>query len=81
MIAIGLFDRIIGKILQPLNICHSHIHMSIDGDVLMAIPELYRYGREHYWYGTKPFLLFLLEAVYQVSNSKCTFEAIAQFLC
>ena len=45
-------------------------NISVDGDILMAIPELYRYGREHYWYGTKIFIYFLFEAVYQVSKLK-----------
>lgn len=38
----------------------------IDDDILMAIPELYREGREGKWFGTKLFSLYMLDAVYQV---------------
>ncbi|EPQ57895.1 phospholipid-translocating P-type ATPase [Gloeophyllum trabeum ATCC 11539] len=37
----------------------------VDDHVLMALPELYHYGREEYWFGTKLFLLYLLDAVVQ----------------
>ncbi|TDL24691.1 phospholipid-translocating P-type ATPase [Rickenella mellea] len=37
----------------------------IDDDILMALPELYRYGREGKWFGTKIFLVYMIEAVYQ----------------
>lgn len=32
----------------------------------MAIPELYRYGREGLWFGAIPFSIFMIEGVYQV---------------
>lgn len=35
----------------------------------MALPELYRYGREGLWFGTVPFIIYMLEGVYQVSCS------------
>ena len=38
-----------------------------DDDILMQLPELYRYGREHYWYSTKLFAIYMFDAVYQVS--------------
>jgi phospholipid-translocating ATPase len=38
----------------------------LDDDVLMAIPELYSYGRKGHWFGTKIFLLYMFEALYQV---------------
>ena len=41
--------------------------MSVDDDILMELPELYRYGREGYWYSTKLFIIYMLDAVYQVS--------------
>ena len=31
----------------------------------MAIPELYRYGREGYWFNHRIFFLYILDAVYQ----------------
>ncbi|THH12000.1 hypothetical protein EW145_g295 [Phellinidium pouzarii] len=37
----------------------------IDDDILMAVPELYRYGREGYWFGTKTFAIYMFDAVYQ----------------
>ncbi|KZT35488.1 phospholipid-translocating P-type ATPase [Sistotremastrum suecicum HHB10207 ss-3] len=37
----------------------------IDADILMALPELYREGREGKWFGTKLFSLYMLDAVYQ----------------
>ena len=33
--------------------------LSVDDDILMDIPELYRYGREGYWFNLKTFLLYL----------------------
>lgn len=32
----------------------------------MALPELYRYGREGTWYGMKWFVLYMLDGIYQV---------------
>ncbi|KAK0212024.1 phospholipid-translocating ATPase [Armillaria fumosa] len=37
----------------------------IDADALMAIPELYRYGREGKWFGLKWFTVYVLDGVYQ----------------
>ncbi|KAG7448365.1 phospholipid-translocating P-type ATPase [Guyanagaster necrorhizus] len=37
----------------------------IDADVLMAIPELYRYGREGKWFGLKWFTVYMFDGVYQ----------------
>ena len=39
----------------------------LDDDILMEVPELYRYGREGHWFGNKVFLMFVLDAVIQVS--------------
>ncbi|EJU00708.1 phospholipid-translocating P-type ATPase [Dacryopinax primogenitus] len=38
---------------------------NIDGDILVALPELYRYGREGRWFGTWRFTIYMLEAGYQ----------------
>lgn len=38
-----------------------------DDDVLMAIPELYRYGREGTHFGLVMFSWYMLDALYQVS--------------
>lgn len=37
-----------------------------DSVALMAIPELYRYGREGLWFGVMPFCIYMMEGVYQV---------------
>ncbi|KAF8582656.1 phospholipid-translocating P-type ATPase [Ramaria rubella] len=37
----------------------------IDADVLMAIPELYQYGRKGKWYGTRLFSIYMLDGIYQ----------------
>lgn len=36
----------------------------------MQLPELYRYGRERYWFGIWTFSVYMLDAVYQVRNAK-----------
>ncbi|KAF9076326.1 phospholipid-translocating ATPase [Rhodocollybia butyracea] len=38
---------------------------TIDAHILMALPELYRYGREGRWYGMKWFILYMLDGFYQ----------------
>lgn len=38
-----------------------------DADALMALPELYSYGREGRWYGLRHFISFMLDGIYQVS--------------
>jgi phospholipid-translocating ATPase len=40
----------------------------LDADTLMAIPELYRFGREGRWFGLKWFTIYMLEAVVQVCS-------------
>ncbi|KAF8514068.1 phospholipid-translocating ATPase [Gautieria morchelliformis] len=37
----------------------------MDADILMAIPELYRYGREGSWYGLRLFSIYMLDGIYQ----------------
>jgi len=37
----------------------------VDDDILMQLPELYRYGREGHWFGNKVFFFYMLDAVYQ----------------
>ncbi|KAJ7772973.1 phospholipid-translocating ATPase [Mycena maculata] len=37
----------------------------IDADALMALPELYRYGREGRWFGLRQFILYMADGVYQ----------------
>ncbi|PPQ72461.1 hypothetical protein CVT26_003714 [Gymnopilus dilepis] len=37
----------------------------VDDHVLMAVPELYRYGREGKWFGLGQFTVYMLDAVYQ----------------
>jgi len=37
----------------------------MDAKVLMQLPELYRFGREGYWFGTKSFMVFLFDGIVQ----------------
>ncbi|EGO21270.1 hypothetical protein SERLADRAFT_351381 [Serpula lacrymans var. lacrymans S7.9] len=37
----------------------------VDADVLMAFPELYRFGREGTWFTNKKFLIYVLDGVVQ----------------
>ncbi len=39
-----------------------------DDHVLMALPQLYRYGREGKWFGVKLFSVFMMEGVVQVGR-------------
>lgn len=67
VIAIGLFDRLAGK-YPPFNINLTRVTNEprrLDDDILMEIPELYRYGREGYWFSNKIFTVYMLDAVYQ----------------
>lgn len=43
-------------------------HSYTDDDVLMAIPELYRYGREGTHFGLGMFSWYMLDAMVQVSS-------------
>jgi phospholipid-translocating ATPase len=38
---------------------------NIDADILMALPELYRYGREQKYFGLRKFLYYIMEGWYQ----------------
>ena len=35
----------------------------------MAVPELYRYGREGYWFNQTYFVLYMIDGLVQVSAS------------
>jgi len=37
----------------------------LDADVLMAVPELYRFGREGYWFNLRSFFVYLVDGIYQ----------------
>jgi hypothetical protein len=37
-----------------------------DDTVLMALPELYRFGREGKWFGMQTFVIYMIDGVYQV---------------
>jgi phospholipid-translocating ATPase len=41
--------------------------MTSDADVLMAVPELYRFGREGYWFNLRSFFVYLVDGIYQAS--------------
>jgi phospholipid-translocating ATPase len=65
VIAIGIFDRNIGT-LYGTSIRKTLLTLDPDDDILMAIPELYRYGREGRWFGSGTFVVFMLDGIYQV---------------
>ena len=46
----------------------------IDADVLMDLPELYRYGREGKWFGLKWFSVYMFDGVVQVCSSPYRFR-------
>jgi hypothetical protein len=52
----------------------------VDDHVLMAIPELYRYGREGKWFGVKLFTVFMTEGVVQVGRKLC-FNSLTSDVC
>ncbi|KAJ6515969.1 phospholipid-translocating ATPase [Mycena sanguinolenta] len=37
----------------------------LDADVLMAVPELYRFGRTGYWFNLRSFYVYMIDGVYQ----------------
>lgn len=37
----------------------------------MALPELYRYGREGHWFSMKWFVLYMLDGIFQVCLVFC----------
>jgi hypothetical protein len=51
---------------DPIPVFHSSF--PADGDVLMAIPELYLYGREGTHFGLGMFTWYMLDAVVQVGG-------------
>lgn len=67
VIGIGLFDRFLGSSIHLIyHVQGDCADDSSDSHVLMAVPELYRYGREGTWFSMRLFTLYMLEAVYQV---------------
>jgi hypothetical protein len=48
---------------------HTDISLVKDAHVLMAVPELYRYGREGYWFNQKSFVVYMFDGLVQVSAS------------
>ncbi|CAE7183194.1 unnamed protein product, partial [Rhizoctonia solani] len=38
---------------------------NIDSDILVILPELYRYGREGRWFGLRVFATYMLDGIYQ----------------
>ena len=39
----------------------------------MAVPELYHYGRKGYWFNQKSFVVYMFDALVQVSASSFNF--------
>lgn len=66
VIGIGVFDRLAGKKLVTMLAVCLLIYDWVDDTVLMALPELYRFGREGRWFGLRIFILYMIDGVYQV---------------
>ena len=65
VIAIGIFDRVVG--MSNYSIWVDVVLIAfLDADVLMALPELYSFGRKGHWFGLKWFTIYMLDAVVQV---------------
>jgi len=70
VIAIGLFDRIVGAYIPFLIVTLQRLtgFLRIDDHVLMALPELYRFGRESKWFSMKLFNVYMADGVIQASS-------------
>ena|ERR1700722_2539891 len=71
VIGIGLFDRLIGAYHSCLALQIVVSDVVSDDRMLEQIPELYRYGREGYWFGLGSFIVYMFDGVYQVSAYMC----------
>ncbi|KAF8969603.1 hypothetical protein BDZ97DRAFT_1794193 [Flammula alnicola] len=76
-----VFDPALGFVVDLLTICSfplivclnirsSYVslpltHLLIDDHVLMAVPELYWYGREGKWFGMRQFVVYMLDGIIQ----------------
>jgi hypothetical protein len=64
--SVCLIDLLVSDIITIL--CRMWILIShcADDTVLMALPELYRFGREGTWFGLRSFIIYMVDGVYQV---------------
>ena len=56
--------------LVSTTVCYAFIaysHSTQDDKVLMELPELYKYGRERYWFSMKEFFIYMFDGAVQVS--------------
>lgn len=68
VVGLGVFDRILGTLsLTPLRHHAPGTNSRIDYDMLMAVPELYRYGRQGAWFSLRSFFVYMMDALLQVS--------------
>jgi len=67
VIGIGLFDRLAG---MRQRVCRFRTWLTqiIESEILMAFPQLYRFGREGHWFGMKLFSVYMLDGIYQVKH-------------
>lgn len=68
VLGIGLFDRIVGRWFW---LVWYSTYSPSDADVLMAFPELYRYGRERTWFSLKLFFIYMIDGVVQACYIVC----------
>ena len=53
-------------VASALRLLRWNSHETLDDDILMALPELYRYGREGHWFSMKLFLAYMMDGILQV---------------
>lgn len=69
VIGIGIFDRFLGESgTFSLNFLTDWRSLIKDSHVLMAVPELYRYGREGHWYNQTSFVIYMFDGLVQVGH-------------
>ena len=61
-------------VVQVLSWTRTVMILCLDADVLMELPELYRYGREGKWFGLKWFTVYMFDGVMQVCSSPYRFR-------
>jgi len=47
----------------------AHLRLIEDDRLLMELPELYRYGRQRYWFSVKEFFIYMFDGAVQASIS------------
>ncbi|GJJ12412.1 hypothetical protein Clacol_006654 [Clathrus columnatus] len=62
---LSLLAYLIALLVGPLASYFTPVLIVSDANILMAVPELYRYGRENTWFGFRLFTAYMLEGIVQ----------------